>query len=45
MPGADMNYRLRHMLCTYHQERYNPLKLGDQRQESAAKVRPDFDVR
>ena len=30
---------------TVHQERYNPLKLGDQPQEAWAKVRQDFGVR
>src|SRR5215469_18207436 len=30
---------------TVHPERYNPLKVGDQPQESWAKVRPDFGVR
>jgi hypothetical protein len=27
-----------------HQERYNPLKVGDQSQEASAKVRQDFGV-
>ena len=30
---------------TVHQERYNPLKAGDQPQEAWAKVRQDFGVR
>jgi hypothetical protein len=34
-----------HGWCAARQERYNPLKVGDEPQEALAKVRADFSVR